>query len=108
MQKSIIKEQQLLIHTLNAAKLNLGQISLIFKDYEEAEKYFMECIENDDEEIQAEAYYYLSKIKLINNESNLGNSVCKYCTRNRTKPYRKNGKGYIFCSNFGKTKNKRK
>lgn len=69
--KEYYKRAATINSTLNAAKLNLGQISLIFRDYEEAEKYFMECIENDDEEIQAEAYYYLSKIKLINNESNL-------------------------------------
>ena len=50
---------------IDATKLNLGQISLIFKEYDEAEKYFMECIEIDDEKIQAQAYYYLAKIKLI-------------------------------------------
>ena len=69
--KEYYKKAATINSTLNAAKLNLGQISLIFKDYDEAEKYFMECIENDDEEIQAEAYYYLAKIKLINNDSNL-------------------------------------
>ena len=69
--KEYYKKAATINSTLNAAKLNLGQISLIFKDYEEAERYFMECIENDDEEIQAEAYYYLSKIKLMNNENNL-------------------------------------
>ena len=69
--KEYYKKAATINSTLNAAKLNLGQISLIFKDYDEAEKYFMECIENDDEEIQAEAYYYLAKIKLINNENNL-------------------------------------
>lgn len=57
--------------TLNVAKLNLGQISLIFKEYDEAEKYFMECIETDDERLQAEAYYYLAKIKIINGEKDL-------------------------------------
>lgn len=49
----------------NSAKLNLGQISLIFKEYDEAEDYFRECIETDDEKVQAQAYYYLAKIKLI-------------------------------------------
>ena len=53
------------------AKLNLGQISLIFKDYDEAEQYFMKCIETEDELLQAEAYYYLAKIKLINKQSDL-------------------------------------
>lgn len=50
---------------LDATKLNLGQISLIFKEYDEAEKYFMECVEMDDEKLQAQAYYYLAKIKLM-------------------------------------------
>lgn len=56
---------------LNVAKLNLGQISLIFKEYDEAEKYFMECIETDDEKLQSEAYYYLAKIKIINGQKDL-------------------------------------
>lgn len=67
--KEYYKRAALINSSLNVAKLNLGQIALIFKDYNEAEKYFMECIENDEEEIQAEAYYYLSKIKLINSET---------------------------------------
>ena len=31
----------------------------------------MECIESEDEKIQAESYYYLAKIKLINNQKEL-------------------------------------
>lgn len=69
--KEYYKKAATINSTLDVAKLNLGQIYLIFKEYDEAEKYFMKCIENDDEEIQAEAYFYLSKIKLINNENNL-------------------------------------
>lgn len=56
---------------LSVANLNLGQISLIFKDYDESEKYFMKCIESDDEKVAAEAYYYLAKLKLINNQKEI-------------------------------------
>ena len=31
----------------------------------------MQCIETEDEKIQAEAYYYLAKIKLINKQNDL-------------------------------------
>ena len=69
--KEYYKKAATINSTLDVAKLNLGQIYLIFKEYDNAETYFMKCIEDDDEEIQAEAYFYLSKIKLINNENNL-------------------------------------
>ena len=69
--KEYYKKAATINSMINVAKLNLGQISLIFKDYEEAEKYFMECIETDDDKIQSEAYYYLAKIKLINNQNDL-------------------------------------
>lgn len=56
---------------LDVAKLNLGQISLIFKEYDEAEQYFMECIQTEDEKLQSEAYYYLAKIKIINGQKDV-------------------------------------
>lgn len=60
--------------TLNSLKdisnLNLGQISMIFREYEEAEKYFYEEINSDDEKIQANAYLYLAKIKIIQKDTN--------------------------------------
>lgn len=69
--KEYYKKASIINSTLNVAKLNLGQISLIFKEYYEAEKYFMECIESDDETVQAQAYYYLAKIKIINGQKEL-------------------------------------
>ena len=69
--KDYYKKAATINSLLDVAKLNLGQISLIFKDYDEAEKYFMQCIETEDEKIQAEAYYYLAKIKLINKQNDL-------------------------------------
>ena len=69
--KDYYKKAATINSILDVAKLNLGQISLIFKDYDEAEKYFMQCIETEDEKIQAEAYYYLAKIKLINKQNDL-------------------------------------
>lgn len=55
--------------TLNSLKdisnLNLGQIYLIFREYDEAEKYFYECINSEDEKVQANAYLYLAKIQIV-------------------------------------------
>ena len=47
------------------ASLNLGQISLIFREYEEAEQYFFETINSEDEKIASNSYYYLAKIRLM-------------------------------------------
>ena len=47
------------------SNLNLGEISIIFKDYETAEKYFMDCLNDDDDKTVAYAYYYLSKTKIF-------------------------------------------
>lgn len=54
----------------DVANLNLGQIYLIFGEYDEAEKYFFEEINSEDEIVQANAYLYLSKIKLIKGDVN--------------------------------------
>ena len=45
------------------SKYLLAEIALIYKDIEEAEKYFMECLQ--DEELSADGYYELGKIELI-------------------------------------------
>lgn len=90
----------------NIANLNLGQISLIFKDYDEAEKYFMECIENDDEEVQANAYYYLAKIKLINNEIHLGIQYANIAIEIEPKLIHRMEKDTYFAAILGKLKNK--
>ena len=45
------------------AKYSLAEIALIYKDIEEAEKRFLETIEED--ELSADAYYELSKISLM-------------------------------------------
>lgn len=104
--KEYYKKAATINSTLNAAKLNLGQISLLFKDYDEAEKYFMECIENDDEEIQAESYYYLSKIKLINNESILAVQYANIALELEPKLIEKMEKDIYFASILGKLKTK--
>ena len=104
--KEYYKKAATINSTLNAAKLNLGQISLIFKDYDEAEKYFMECIENDDEEIQAEAYYYLAKIKLINNDSNLAIHYANIALELEPNLIEKMKKDMYFATILGKLKPK--
>ena len=90
----------------NIAKLNLGQISLIFKEYDEAEKYFMECIESDDEKVQANAYYYLAKIKIINNEMNLGIQYANIALEIEPNLIIRMEKDTCFSSILGKLKNR--
>ena len=51
------------------SNLNLGQIYLIFREYDEAEKYFYEGLNCDDEKIQANSYLYLAKINLLKNNT---------------------------------------
>lgn len=58
------------------ANLNIGQINMIFKEYDEAEKYFYEGIKSDDDKIVSESYYYLAKIKLIKNQNE---QAIQYC-----------------------------
>ena len=50
-------------HLLYSAKYSLAEISLIYKEVEEAQKYFMQVIE--DEELGPYAYFELAKIELI-------------------------------------------
>ena len=102
--KDYYKKAATINSVLNVAKLNLGQIALIFKDYEEAEKYFMECIENDDEELQADAYYYLAKIKLINNEISLAIQYANIAIEIEPKLLGRMEKDTYFSSILGKLK----
>ena len=57
--------------TLNSLKdisnLNIGQINMIFRDYESAEKYFFETIKSEDNIVTSNAYIYLAKIRIIQN-----------------------------------------
>ena len=53
-------------HRNHIAKYNLGQIALLEKDLDEAEKYFEECLL--DEELEAKAYYQLAKIAMVKGE----------------------------------------
>lgn len=49
-------------------KYSLAEIAMIYKELEEAEKYFMEVLEEDNSELEADAYFELSKISLIKGE----------------------------------------
>ena len=49
------------------SNLTLGEISLLFKEYDEAERYFFESINGDDEKVSANSYFYLAKIKMQQN-----------------------------------------
>ena len=52
------------------SNLTLGQIYLLFEDYDQAEEYFYKTMNCDDDLIIANSYFYLAKIRLIqeNNE----------------------------------------
>lgn len=59
-------EKAAIINSLSdISNLNAGQIYMIYKDYSNAEKYFSETIQSEDEKISAYSYYYLAKIRLI-------------------------------------------
>lgn len=47
------------------SNLSIGQIYLIFEEYDKAEEYFYKTLDSDDEEVLANSYYYLAKIRLI-------------------------------------------
>ena len=47
-------------------KYNLAEIALIYKDIEEAQRKFLEAV--NEEELSADSYYELSKIALIKND----------------------------------------
>ena len=47
------------------SNLSVGQIYLIFEDYEQAEEYFYKTLNCDDDLIIANSYFYLAKIRLI-------------------------------------------
>lgn len=57
--------------TVNSLKdisnLTIGEISLLFKEYDEAERYFFESINGDDEKVSSNSYFYLAKIKMLQN-----------------------------------------
>lgn len=53
-------------HDLYAAKYNLGQIALIYRDMEAAERYFTECLY--EESLEPRAYFELSKIYMLKGE----------------------------------------
>ena len=53
-------------HELYAAKYNLGQIALIYRDIEAAEKYFTECLYSD--KLEPGAYFELAKIYMLKGE----------------------------------------
>ena len=49
-------------------KYSLAEIAMIYKELEEAEKYFMEVLEDENNELEADAYFELSKINMIKGE----------------------------------------
>lgn len=51
------------------SNLSIGQIYLLFEEYEQAEEYFFKTLDCEDDLIIASSYYYLAKIRLIQNNS---------------------------------------
>lgn len=50
------------------SKYSLAEIAMIYKELEEAEKYFLEVLEEENSELEADAYYELAKISIIKGE----------------------------------------
>lgn len=49
-------------------KYSLAEIAMIFKELDEAEKYFLEVLEEENSELEADTYYELAKINIIKGE----------------------------------------
>ena len=49
-------------------KYSLAEIAMIYKELEEAEKYLLEVVEEDESELEADAYFELAKISMIKGE----------------------------------------
>ena len=49
-------------------KYSLAEIAMIYKELEEAEKYFLEVLEEENNELEADAYFELAKINMIKGE----------------------------------------
>lgn len=94
--------------TLNSIKdvvnLNLGQICLIFREYDEAEKYFQEEINSEDERVQANAYLYLAKIKLIKKDTDSAIMYANLAIEIDPKIIRKIENDYMLAIILGKLK----
>lgn len=50
------------------SKYSLAEIAMIYKELEEAEQHFLEVIEEENGELEADAYYELAKINMIKGE----------------------------------------
>ena len=68
--KECYKKAAVLNSIKDISNLNAGQIYLIFEDYDKAEEYFFKTIDSEDDEILANSYFYLSKIRLIQKNEN--------------------------------------
>lgn len=53
------------------SNLTIGEICLLFKEYDEAERYFFESINGEDEKVASNSYFYLAKIKMLQNNREL-------------------------------------
>ncbi|MBR3163413.1 MAG: tetratricopeptide repeat protein [Clostridia bacterium] len=49
-------------------KYSLAEIAMIYKELEEAERYFLEVLEEENSELEADAYFELAKICIIKGE----------------------------------------
>ena len=88
----------------DVAKLNQGQISMIFKEYDEAEKYFFELLDSEDEKIVANSYYYLAKINMIRGKEQAAIQYANLAIEIYPKVARKIEKDEILIAILGKLK----
>ena len=77
------------------AYYRLGQIALLYRDIESAEKYFMQSL---DGETEAKSYYQLAKIYLIKNDKNKAEMYLNRAVQSNPKYYELAKKEPIFFS----------
>ena len=84
------------------SNLNLGQICLIFREYDEAEQYFYQSLNSDDEQIQSNSYLYLAKIHLIKNDINKAIQYLNLAVEINPKIIKQIENDYIFAKVIGR------
>ncbi len=76
------------------AKLNLGQIALMYGDLEEAEKYFRESSKQED--LESGSYYYLSQIALLKGDEEKAKNYMNVAVQLDARAYKQMQKDPIF------------
>lgn len=88
------------------SNLNVGQIYLIFEEYDNAEEYFYKTINSEDDEIVANSYFYLAKIRLIQRNEEQAIQYANLALEFNPEIIKKMQRDEIFISILGKLRTK--